>query len=205
LIQVFLDFDGTIVDSQSAHHSAYNDALSSFGLSMEAVNNNWFGKSTREVVQKVVHSQFENDLDSNVINDICANKSMLARINVLNLAPNENILEMLRISDFDIIFTIFSNSSKESIVKYIDKHLSFVNWKGICSGQELHLSKFNDIDFNKMVGKFKLADSLLFIDDSSTLIDMCKLLNQPSILYKKDLDLKNEIYTYNNSLCRQRD
>lgn len=202
MIQLFIDFDGTIVDSESAHRKAYIDALSVFDLSFDIVKDDWFGKTTHEVVETVVRAKFGNNYDKNFIDEICLNKSKLARTNVLNLPPNDNILDILNVSDLDLVYTIFSNSSKESIEKYIDKHLIFVKWGEICSGQELHLSKLISAGFSEMVNKFRVADDLLFIDDSKDLINMCMQLNHPSILYKKNLDLKNEIYSYNRSLRR---
>jgi len=201
-MQIFIDFDGTIVDSKSAHHDAYIDTLAIFDLDFNSVKDNWFGKTTKEVVEKVVRDQFGGDYDKKTIDEICSNKSSLARNNVLNLPPNKNILEIFNISDLDVVYTIFSNSSKESITKYIEKHLNFVNLGAICSGQELHLSKIISAHFSEMVNKFRVADDVLFIDDSADIIKMCMDFNYPSILYNKDMDLKNEIYSYNYSLRR---
>ena len=44
--------------------------------------------------------------------------------------------------------------------------------------------------------------NFLFIDDSLQFIELCNRYNYPSIHYKKNKNLKHEIYTYNSTLCR---
>ena len=202
MLQIFLDFDGTIVDSREAHFTAYKSALGDAGLSIDDKEDEWFGKTTREVIEAIANSKKSRfDFDESLIDDICRNKSKLARQEVLNLTPNKNILEILHISDLDLVYTVFSNSSKESIVKYVERNLDFVKWSGICSGQEMRLSKILEPDFTRMVDEFRVADNLLFIDDSQVFVDMCKRLKYPAIFYEKQSNLKSEIYTYYYSMC----
>lgn len=202
MLQVFLDFDGTIVDSKLAHYKAYDDALSELGLSMEDVGDNWFGATTKTIIESVVSKKKDDLVDNRLIESTCLRKSKLARINTLNLPPNNNIINILNSQCQNLVFTIFSNSSKISINNYIEKYLGFVKWEGICSGQELGLSKFVPDELEVMVDKFKIIDNFLFIDDSLQFIELCNRYNYSSIHYKKNKNLKHEIYTYNSTLCR---
>jgi phosphoglycolate phosphatase-like HAD superfamily hydrolase len=198
MLQVFLDFDGTIVDSKSAHYQAYEKALSHYGYTMMDDTTNWFGQTTKSVIKQVVG----DGLSSDFIDNICSMKSRLAREYILNIKPNDNILDLLSCQNNEISFTIFSNSSIKSITQYIEVYLTFVKFKGICSGQDLGLSKLVDDELILMVEKFKIYNKIIFIDDSLDFIKMCNRHELPSIYYNKMEDLRSELFSNNHSMCR---
>lgn len=172
-----VDFDGTLVNSKQAHLHAYCDTLLFFDVPINLLPNNWFGRSTFEVMAEIMLGLHRPELS---LEKLVLTKQEFARSRVRNLTLNQKLMEELETFNDRIIW---SKSNEISINATLSNNRRECFFSHILHCRSHRAPKPNFILLKKFVEElgFPVGDCVIY-DDLDILVQEAKLFGFKGVL-----------------------
>lgn len=170
---VFVDFDGTLVDSERINIRAYIDSLSYFGYdtSYDQMKEMIGGQHWSYFLPKILKDDYSQELSLQIVNF----KREVFLNNIREIKINRDLVSLLKKLDPSITRAIVTNASRKSVIPILELHNIDSIFSGIICSEDVSEPKPSPECYLHALSKFNiLKEKALAIEDSECGVSAAK-------------------------------
>jgi beta-phosphoglucomutase len=170
---VFVDFDGTLVDSERVNILAYIDALSCFGYeaSYKQMKEMIDGQHWSYFLPKILKDGYSQELSLQIVNL----KREIFLKNIGEIKINQDLISLLKKLDQSITRAIVTNASRKSVTSILELNKIDTIFSGIICSEDVSKPKPNPECYLYALSKFNISkEKAMAIEDSECGVSAAK-------------------------------